>query len=125
MSGRHKIRNTKRAWRQRAEQLAEDLTRSEQAREALLTGRNQLLEEVRRLSMVLGSLQKELGTEDQTVQVQVAASSGPVHLLKPPETGSIPLQRPDGKWMAVPVPERAPRPSQGRSRGQRPTWATG
>lgn len=123
--GRHKIRNTKRAWRERAQQLAGDLAQSEQAREALLVGRNELLEEVRRLSRLLGTLQRELGTESETVPVQVAASSGPVHLLKPPETGQIPVQGPGGKRMTVPVQGAVSRPSQARSASHRPTWATG
>lgn len=125
MSGRHRISNTKRAWKQRAQRLADDLERSEQAREVLMEGRDRLLEDVRRLSGTLSRLQRELGTESPTVPVQVAASSGPVHLLKPPETGQIPVQGPGGKRMTVSVQGTVSRPSAGRSAGHRPTWATG
>jgi hypothetical protein len=122
---RHKIQNTKKAWRERAQRLAEDLARSEEAREQLIKGRDRLLEEVRVLSRSLSGLQAELGTEFPTIPVQVAASSGPVHLLRPPQTGRIPLQAPDGKRMDVPVRGAVSRPSAGRKASHRPTWATG
>lgn len=122
---RHKIKNTKKAWRERARTLADDLARSEEAREQLIKGRDRLLDEVRVLSRALSGLQRELGTECPTVPVQVAASSGPVHLLKPPQTGLIPLQGPDGTRIGT-VPVASPsRPPAGRTAGHRPTWATG
>jgi len=123
--GRHRISNTKRAWKQRAQRLADDLERSEEAREALLKVRNVLLEDVRRLTRSLVTLQRELGTEAPTIPVQVAATSGPVHLLKPPETGQIPVQGPNGIRGSLPVHGTVSRPSQAHSQRHRPTWATG
>lgn len=123
--GRHKIRNTKRGWKDRAERLSVDLARSEEARLKLMDARNTLLEQVRTLSGQLYRLQTELGTEAPTVSVRLTASPGPVYLLKPPQTGEIPLQGPHGERLAVPVHGTVSRPSQGRSRTHRPSWATG
>jgi len=123
--GRHRIRNTKRGWKTRSERLAADLARSEEARLTLLAARNALLEQVQTLSSQLYRLQTELGTETPTIPVNLTASSGPVYLLKPPQTGEIPLQGPHGERLVAQVHGTVSRPSRGHSRAHRPSWAAG
>jgi hypothetical protein len=125
MSGRHKVPRTKRAIRARAEQLAEDLSRSEATREALLEARDRLLGEVRDLAGKLYRLQVELGSEATTAPVPLVDQVRPVAVLRPPQTGLVPLQGPDGKRMAVQVGRPVSRPSPGLSAGHKPYWATG
>lgn len=115
MRGRHRPPRKKAEWKNRAETLAADLDRSEESRVQLLAARDRLLDEVRNLAGKLYRLQVELGSEASTLPV-------PVPVLRAPEAGFVPLQRPDGIRVAVQVGRSGDHPSPGRSR---PTWATG
>lgn len=125
MSGRHKVPRRKKAILARAERLAEDLARSEETREALLEARNRLMGEVRNLAGKLYRLQVELGSEATTAPVPVVDHFRPAAVLKPPQTGLVPLQGPDGKRMAVQVGRPVSRPSPGSSEPRRPSWSLG
>lgn len=118
MRGRHRPPRRKAEWRKRAEILAADLDRSEESRIQLLAARDHLLNEVRDLAGKLYRLQVELGSEASTLPV-------PVPVLRAPEAGFVPLQRPDGIRVAVQVGQSGEQRSPGRSGARRPTWATG
>lgn len=125
MRGRHRPPRRKAEWKKRAETLAADLSRSEEAREGLARARNRLLEDVRKLSGQLARLQRELGSEEITAPVELVHRGRMVAALKPPETGLIPVQRPDGTRFVVPVGDAGVRRSQGRTGKPGPSWATG
>lgn len=91
----------------------------------LMEGRDVLMEQVRLLTARLEHLQRELGSETQTIPVQLVDPSRPISALKPPDTGRIPLQGPDGERLSVQVRGKIRMPRQGVTAGNRPTWVTG
>lgn len=118
MKGRHRPPRTKRQYKQRAEDLADALTRSEESRVQLRDRLEEANLEIMALMTQLIGVRTELGSEQDTIPVEVVHDDRPLMLLKPPRTGQVPAQRPDGARVMLPVGKA----SRGR---HRPGWAVG